>query len=228
MNDALRLILFDVDGTLVDSQGDIVASMTSAFASEGMAPPARAAILGIVGLSLDVAMPKLAPGLEQAAYARLVDAYKASYMALRAAQGAQKNSPLYPHIRAVLDQLSTIDHYLLGVATGKSRRGLDALLAGHGMEHLFLTQQVADHHPSKPHPAMIMSALSETSIAAENAVMIGDTSFDMDMARAAGVGALGVGWGYHRAEVLAGLADDVIHDARDLPGAIERMWESKQ
>ncbi|CUH67067.1 Phosphoglycolate phosphatase [Thalassovita gelatinovora] len=228
MSDALRLILFDVDGTLVDSQGDIVASMTSAFASEGMAVPKRDAILGIVGLSLDVAIPKLVPGLDAAVYARLVDAYKAAYMALRGAQGSQISSPLYPHIRAVLDQLSAVDHYLLGVATGKSRRGLDALLAGHGMEHLFLTQQVADHHPSKPHPAMILAALSETGVAAQNAVMIGDTSFDMDMARAAGVRALAVGWGYHRAEDLVGRADDVIYDARALPGAIERIWESKQ
>lgn len=224
----LRLILFDVDGTLVDSQGDIVASMTRAFAGEGLEPPAREAVLAIVGLSLDVAMPKLAPGLDAPAYGRMVEGYKTAYMALRAAQGSQKSSPLYPHARDVLDRLAGVDHYLLGVATGKSRRGLDALLAGHGMQHLFLTQQVADHHPSKPHPAMVLAALAETGVAPENAVMIGDTSFDMQMARAAGVRSLGVGWGYHRAEDLAPHADRVIHDFRDLPVAIENLWESER
>ncbi|MYM57339.1 HAD-IA family hydrolase [Thalassovita mangrovi] len=224
----LRLILFDVDGTLVDSQGDIVASMTRAFEGEGLEAPTREATLSIVGLSLEVAIPQLAPGLDASAYDRMVAGYKAAYMELRAAQGSQKSSPLYPYARDVLDQLATIDHYLLGVATGKSRRGLDALLAGHGMTKMFLTQQVSDHHPSKPHPAMVLAALSETGVAPENAVMIGDTSFDMQMARAAGVRALGVGWGYHKPEDLEPHADAVIHDFRDLPGAIDRIWESER
>ncbi|MBR9650823.1 HAD-IA family hydrolase [Thalassovita aquimarina] len=224
----LRLILFDVDGTLVDSQGDIIASMTRAFEAEGLDAPTREAILGIVGLSLEVAMPKLAPGLDTPAHDRMVEAYKAAYMELRAAQGSQKSSPFYPYARDVLDQLAGIDHYLLGVATGKSRRGLDALLAGHGMTEMFLTQQVSDHHPSKPHPSMVLTALAETGVAPENAVIIGDTSFDMQMARAAGVRALGVGWGYHRPEDLDPHADAVIHDFRDLPAAIDRVWESER
>lgn len=220
----LRLILFDVDGTLVDSQGDIVASMTAAFEAEGHPVPPRAQILSIVGLSLEVAIPQLIGGLSDAAYARMVEAYKTAYMQLRASQGTKQSSPLYPGIRAVLDELNAVPEFLLGVATGKSRRGLDALLAGHGMERLFLTQQVADHHPSKPHPAMIRAALEETGLDPQNAVMIGDTEFDMTMARAAGVRSIGVSWGYHGADRLDA-ADKLVHSVADLPGAIRTVWE---
>lgn len=220
----LRLIIFDVDGTLVDSQGDIVASMTAAFQAEGHKVPSRAQILSIVGLSLEVAIPQLVPGLDEAAYVRMVEAYKSAYMQLRASQGTQQSSPLYPGIRAVLDELNAVPEFLLGVATGKSRRGLDALLAGHQMERLFLTQQVADHHPSKPHPAMLEAALNETGIDRQNAVMIGDTEYDMTMARAAGVRAIGVSWGYHGLDRLD-LADKLVHSVADLPGAIRTVWE---
>lgn len=220
----LRLIIFDVDGTLVDSQGDIVASMTAAFQAEGHKVPSRAQILSIVGLSLEVAIPQLVPGLDEAAYVRMVEAYKSAYMQLRASQGTQQSSPLYPGIRAVLDEWNAVPEFLLGVATGKSRRGLDALLAGHQMERLFLTQQVADHHPSKPHPAMLEAALNETGIDRQNAVMIGDTEYDMTMARAAGVHAIGVSWGYHGLDRLD-LADKLVHSVADLPGAIRTVWE---
>ncbi|MEZ5676487.1 MAG: HAD-IA family hydrolase [Thalassovita sp.] len=224
MSKPLRLIVFDVDGTLVDSQADIVASMTTAFQGAGVPVPDRAAILSIVGLSLDVAIPQLAPGLRDETYAAMVQGYKTAYMQLRAAQGTQQSSPLYPGIRSVLDGLQAVPEYLLGVATGKSRRGLDALLAGHGMERLFLTQQVADHHPSKPHPAMLLAALAETGVDADQAVMIGDTEFDMSMARAAGMRAIGVSWGYHTADRLAG-ADVLVHRTGDLPQAIAGLWE---
>ena len=224
MSADLRLIIFDVDGTLVDSQGDIVASMSAAFDAEDHPVPDRAQILSIVGLSLDVAMPKLISGLDDAAYARMVEAYKSAYMQLRASQGTQQSSPLYPGIRAVLDELNAVPEFLLGVATGKSRRGLDALLAGHQMERLFLTQQVADHHPSKPHPAMLEAALAETGLSADQAVMIGDTEFDMAMAQAAGMRAIGVSWGYHTVDRLDA-ADKLVHSVADLPGAIRTVWE---
>ena len=225
MSQPLRLVLFDVDGTLVDSQSDIVASMRGAFQNEELAAPSKDDILRIVGLSLEVAIPRLMPGLAEPVYERLVAGYKASYMALRAAQGSKASSPLYPYIQEVLDQLATVDHYLLGVATGKSRRGLDALLQGHGLETRFLTQQVSDHHPSKPHPAMIHAALSEMGVDPQNAVMIGDTSFDMEMATAAGVRSLAVGWGYHPVSELSKIAQSVVTDVRDLPAAIDNIWE---
>lgn len=219
----LRLVIFDVDGTLVDSQGDIVASMHHAFGAVGAPTPERAAIIGIIGLSLDVAMARLAPELDRATHAALVEGYKRSYMAIRAETGAAQSSPLFPGTREMLESLSTRDDLLLGIATGKSRRGLDKLLEGHGLQKLFVTQQVADFHPSKPHPAMLRAALDETGVAPGHAVMIGDTTFDMDMARAAGLGTIGVEWGYHPAGDLQ--ADHMLADWTALPGCLAQMWE---
>lgn len=221
----LRLAIFDVDGTLVDSQADILAAMGRAFGEVNQPAPSRDDILGIVGLSLEVAMPRLAPGLPPETYAQMVDGYKNSYVKLRAASGAAKSSPLYPNVRAVLDQLHAVPETLLGVATGKSRRGLDKLLQGHDLHSYFVTQQVSDHHPSKPHPSMIETALSETGVDPRHAVMVGDTSFDMDMARAAGIAAIGVSWGYHPVDHL-GAANQVIDDIRSLPALLSTLWET--
>ena len=220
----LRLVVFDVDGTLVDSQGDILAAMRMAFDQAGLAAPDRDAILSIVGLSLEVAIPKLAPDAPDDLHLRMVDWYKAAYIELRAAGGVEQSSPLYPHVRDVLHSLHAQPETLLGVATGKSRRGLDKLLDGHDLRSYFVTQQVSDHHPSKPHPSMLLAALSDTGVGASEAVMVGDTSFDMEMARAAGLRAIGVSWGYHDRSKLA-IADVVIDDVRDLPTALNRIWE---
>jgi len=219
----LRLVIFDVDGTLVDSQASIVAAMTGAFGAEGLPVPERAAILSIVGLSLDHAMLRLAPELAAEIRARLVEGYKAAYHAHRLEQGAA-HSPLFPGVGAVLARLAVRPELLMGVATGKSRRGLDALIEAHGLERYFVTRQVADDHPSKPHPSMIHAALDETGVDAGGAVMVGDTSYDMDMARAAGVAGLGVSWGYHAPEALKNAAS-VIHRVDDLSPALDRIWE---
>ncbi len=224
---ALRLVIFDVDGTLVDSQGHIVQSMTDAFAALGLACPDRADILSIVGLSLDVAMPRLAPHAEGKDHARLVVAYKDAYADLRQRHGAAEASPLYPGARALIDRLQAVPECLLGVATGKSKRGLDALIEAHGLEGVFITRQVADFHPSKPHPAMIEAALSDTGLAARDAVMVGDTSFDMDMARAAGVKGIGVGWGYHPVAQL-GAAHTIVQDFDALEGALHATWSKAE
>ncbi len=221
---SLRLVIFDVDGTLVDSQADILASMQAAFGAIGLAVPPREEILAIVGLSLPQAMAKLAPKTDKAARTEMVEAYKAAYLALRAEKGTPESSPLYPHVRKVLTQLHAEPDTLLGLATGKSRRGLDKLVDGHDMRQLFVTQQCADDHPSKPHPSMIEAALSETGVEAHRAVMIGDTSYDMDMARSAGILAIGVTWGYHDAERLRD-AHLVIDDIRLLPGLLTQIWE---
>ena len=220
---SLRLVIFDVDGTLVDSQGSIVAAMAAAFGAHGLPAPERAAILSIVGLSLDHAMLRLVPDLEPGARARLVDAYKEAYHAHRLEQGAA-HAPLYPGTAEMLARLAEEPELLMGVATGKSRRGLDALMEAHGLERYFLTRQVADDHPSKPHPSMVQTALVETGVEAGDAVMVGDTSYDMDMARAAGVAGLGVSWGYHGPEALKD-ARAVIHRIADLPPALDRIWK---
>ncbi len=223
MTAPLRLVIFDVDGTLVDSQGDIVGAMAQAFAAVGQPVPDRKTTLAGVGLSLDVLMPRLAPDLSAAEHATMVEAYKAAYMDLRAKAGVAHSSPLYPGAMDTLRMLNAMPEVLLGVATGKSRRGLDKLIEGHGLRGLFVTQQVADFHPSKPHPSMILQALEDTGVEAAQAVMVGDTSFDMEMAAGAGVRGVGVSWGYHDVERLSRAAV-VIDDFPALPDVLDELW----
>lgn len=223
MNGPLRLVIFDVDGTLVDSQSDILAAMTAAFDSVEAPVPSRMAILGVVGLSLDVIFPRLAPELTPSAHHEMVAAYKAAYVTLRKKAGVVESSPLYPGAREMLEALHGIPEVLLGVATGKSRRGLNLLLDGHGLQQMFVTQQVADFHPSKPHPSMIQQAMSDAGVAVSDTVMIGDTSFDMEMAQAAGVRGVGVSWGYHGRDRLTG-ASTVIDRFEALPEVLEQFW----
>ena len=218
----MRLVIFDVDGTLVDSQNDIVAALSIAFEQEHQTVPSRAQALSIVGLSLPEAMHVLAPHLNAGIRERLVEAYKSAYMQLRGQAGARQSSPLYPGIREILDDLAGRPDLLLGVATGKSRRGLDKLLDAHDLNGFFVTEQVADHHPSKPNPSMIDACLQDTGVARADAVMIGDTSFDMDMAQAAGIAGLGVLWGYHSRARL-GAASALIERVDQIPVAVENV-----
>ncbi|WP_299046646.1 HAD-IA family hydrolase [uncultured Tateyamaria sp.] len=215
----MRLVVFDVDGTLVDSQADIIASMAAAFDAVGRDAPSRQQVLSIVGLSLPVAMARLAPDAD---HDLMVRRYKDSYAALRVTKGAS-SSPLYPGARAALDRLNARDDIVLGVATGKSRRGLDGLIETHGLHGVFVTLQVADFHPSKPHPSMLYTALNDAGVAARDAVMIGDTSFDADMARAAQMPFIGVSWGYHPVSHLTG-AYRVLDDFSELDDALGALW----
>ncbi len=219
----LRLVVFDVDGTLVDSQAHITAAMTQAFEMVGIKPPKRERILGIVGLSLPEAMAQLAPMARDGQLPALVEAYKTTFRQMREAGQAEATSPLYPNVRAVLDDLNAEPETLLGLATGKSRRGLNGLIEAHDLHGLFVTQQCADDHPSKPHPAMLQAALAEAGTQAKRAVMVGDTSYDMEMARAAGMVAIGVSWGYHTRDRLSD-AHLVIDDIRLLPGLLGQIW----
>lgn len=221
MSKPLRLILFDVDGTLADSQGAITGAMAEAFAGAGLDVPPREAILSIVGLSLPLAMAELAPDQDDATIEALVEGYKSSYMLSRQAAGAA-HSPLYPGAREALAELHEVPEYLLGVATGKSQRGLDALIDAHGLD-CFVTRQVADHHPSKPHPSMILTAMAETGADRDSTVMIGDTRFDIEMGRAAGVITIAVPWGYHPAETLG--ADYLIRDFAELRPLLAEIWK---
>lgn len=216
----LRLVIFDVDGTLVDSQNEIWASMQAAYAAQGLPAPERLAVLGIVGLSLHAAFAQLSPHLGGPARDDLAAAYQAAYAGLREKNGAAA-SPLYPGAREVLDRLHGDPGIVLGVATGKSRRGLDALMAVHGLERYFVSLQTADHHPSKPHPSMIHACLAEAGLDASRAVMVGDTRYDMEMARAAGVRTVGVPWGYHPPESLG--ADAILNDFAQLPDIVTAL-----
>jgi len=222
MSQPLRLAVFDVDGTLVDSQHHINASMQLAYQAMGLEGPTLEQVRGIVGLSLPQAMHHLSPQLSNAQNQALVEAYKATFKTNRE-DGAC--APLYAGIGTMLDGLAANDHLLLGVATGNSRRGLDAVIAGHGLASKFVTSQVADNHPSKPHPSMLLQALSETGVAPANAVMIGDTSFDMEMGKAAGLHCIGVSWGYHTVDDLreAG-AKWIVDDAAELTALLNGVW----
>lgn len=217
---ALQLVVFDVDGTLVDSQAQILGAMAAAFAAVDRPMPAPAVALAVVGLSLPLALARLAPGLDEGAQGRMQAAYRQAFAAQRAAAAA----PLFPGARAALDALAARPDLRLGLATGKSRRGLDHLLGQHGFAGRFATLQCADDHPSKPDPAMLHAALAETGTAPARAVMVGDTTFDIAMGRAAGVQTVGVTWGYHPAAALAAAgAGALVDDFAALLPALERL-----
>jgi len=225
---APQLVVFDVDGTLVDSQHLIVGAMEYAFAAAGQPMPARETVLGIVGLSLPEAMALLAAGLPEGTAGHLVEHYRERSIAHRRAGGAAAVAPLYPGARAALERLSARPGTLIGVATGKARRGLDHVVEAHGLGHLLATVQTADDHPSKPHPSMLLAALAETGGDPRRATMVGDTEFDIAMGRAAGMATVGVAWGYHPPARLVAAGADAIVDSFDaLDAAIERVAERR-
>jgi phosphoglycolate phosphatase len=201
----LKLIVFDVDGTLVDSQDLIVAAQAETFRAHGMVPPGRERSLSIVGLSLVQAFRVLAP---DGPAKSLAEGYKAAFQKLR--RNPAYREPLFAGADELLTELSTRDDVVLGIATGKSRRGVAHLLERHGWQEVFSTIQTADDAPSKPHPAMLEQALAETGASAGASAMIGDSTFDMTMARAVGMGAIGVSWGYHRPQALREAGAEVI------------------
>ena len=194
-----RLAIFDCDGTLVDSQANICLAMEDCFVRAGMEAPPRERTRRVVGLSLVEAMQAVLPEAEPHVHVMLAEDYKHAFQQLRARGLVEE--PLYEGIAELIEALDA-DGWLLGVATGKSDRGLKLCLDHHGLHPRFVTLQTADRHPSKPHPSMIEQAMADAGAAPETTIMIGDTSFDMAMARAAGVTAIGVAWGYHERQEL--------------------------
>ncbi len=215
---SIRLAVFDCDGTLVDGQADICLAMAIAFAEAGLGEADPHQVRRIVGLSLPMAIRKLAPDASEAQWEHAAQSYKLAYRAARSE--GRLAEPLFDGIAPLIRKLHGAG-WLLGVATGKSSRRLSACLAAHGLSEHFCTLQTADRHPSKPHPAMLEAALAEALALPEQAVMIGDTSYDMEMARAAGVRAIGVGWGYHDAdELIAAGAHCVAQSPAELEGML--------
>lgn len=215
----MRLAVFDCDGTLVDGQADVCWAMERAFTRAGLAAPDNQAVRRIVGLSLPAAVRSLAPALSEDQNRAVTEFYRASFRARR--EEGLLDEPLYDGIADLLRDLHA-SGWSLAVATGKSDRGLAACLATHGIADLFVSLQTADRHPSKPHPAMLEAAMFEAGALPGQAVMIGDTSFDMVMARSIGVTAIGVDWGYHDAsELRASGAAQVVATAAALAAALE-------
>ena len=218
----LKLALFDCDGTLADSQYAIVAGMRDAFAACSLPAPDAAAICGAIGLSLPRFIATLTPSADEAQRSALVDAYRDAYFTHRTAAGAAPE-PLFGGITACLDVL-TSQGWQLGVATGKSQRGLIRLLDAHGILDRFVTLQTADNHPSKPDPAMALAAMAQAVVDPAHTVVIGDTGYDMMMARGAGAHALGVAWGYHPPAELSAAGAHAIAQAPDaIPDALARL-----
>lgn len=198
---SVHLILFDCDGTLVDSRQSIVEAMSSAFRSCGLAPPEPSRIISTVGLSVPDAVYNLLSELDGQRIDEIGKAYKAAYFRLR----SQPNfvEPFFEGAENALRKIGDQDHCVLGMATGKSQRGVRAVLDRLSVNiEKFVTIQTADNAPSKPHPAMIEQAMADTGIPPDRTIMIGDTSFDMEMARNAGVKSIGVTWGYHSQEEM--------------------------
>jgi phosphoglycolate phosphatase len=219
---ARKLIIFDCDGTLVDSQNAIVAAMDFAFDNLGLTPPARAETLSVVGLSLPEAFAVLAPGESEATRAALAERYRSDFPRARAE--AARHDPLFPGIGNVITTLAQRSDVVMGVATGKSKRGVKRLFDQESWHGAFRTIQTADDNPSKPHPGMILRAMAETGNAPETTVMIGDTTYDIEMARAAHVGAIGVAWGYHPSiRLMESGAHRVVTEAPELIATIEHV-----
>jgi phosphoglycolate phosphatase len=189
----MKLVIFDIDGTLVDSQEGIVEAQRRAFAAHGLPVPEREVCLSIVGLSLEEAFIELVGA--SGPVASLADAYRAAWRDMRDNEAIV--DPLYPGALEAIGQLAARSDIILGIATGKAKRGVLSLFDRCDWHRHFKTIQTSDDHPSKPAPDMIRAALTETGMEAASTVMIGDTTYDMKMAKAAGVHALGVAWGYH-------------------------------
>lgn len=214
----LRLALFDCDGTLADSTFAIVSAMQSAFRACGHEQPAPPLIRSIIGLSLVRGIDRIAGHLDPDDRQQIADAYRDAYLADRTS--AASPEPIFDGMVEVLESLASAG-WQLGIATGKSQRGLLRLLDAHGLTDRFATLQTADYHPSKPDPSMALAAMSQTLVSPADCVVIGDTAFDMAMARAAGATAIGVTWGAHSAEQMRAAGADTIVDRTDqLVGAI--------
>jgi phosphoglycolate phosphatase len=184
------LLIFDWDGTLMDSAGVIAACIQAASRDMDLPVPSREEASHIIGLGLRQALETLFPGLPEDRHQPLADHYRRHYLS----QDAQ--IPLFDGARELIADMHRRGH-LLAVATGKARRGLDRAFSHTGLEPFFHASRTADETFSKPHPAMIEELLDELMIEPQRALMIGDTSHDLEMARNAGIASLAAGYGAH-------------------------------
>ncbi|MBL4791041.1 MAG: HAD-IA family hydrolase [Kordiimonadaceae bacterium] len=219
---ATKLVIFDCDGTLVDSQHIILAAMREAFINAGHTPLDDADVRSSVGLSPYEAVARLLPDENEEYHNKMAEDFRLAYYRQRT-ECSPGPDPLYEGTKETLLALNDAG-YMLGVATGNSQRGLQRVIDDHGLQGLFVTLQTADGHISKPDPSMVYTAVAEAGSDVANSIMIGDTSYDMQMATRAGCHALGVSWGYHSdAELSAAGAVHIARSYAELPAVIERL-----
>ena len=207
----MKLALFDCDGTLVDSGRLIHEVMIRTFEHHGHERPHYDATKSIIGLTLDTAIARIM-GVEVDDHIRaMMQHYKDIYGPVRQEPGFQE--PLYDGIDEMMAALVAREDVLIGAVTGKARKGLDLIRTAHGFEDIFFVSRTADDCPSKPHPAMVLECCAEAGIDPADTIVIGDSVYDMMMAKSAGARALGVSWGYGEADALSAAgADAVVHE----------------
>lgn len=220
-----RLIVFDCDGTLVDSGHIIVSTMAAAWAAEGLPPPAAELVRRQIGLPLIQAVENLHPDGDADSHHRLTEGYKNVFVTGRRVEAHEE--PLYDGCAVVLEALAAEETYVLGVATGKGRRGLNHTLERHGIGRHFTVLKTADDGPGKPNPDILIDAMDEIGVTPWQTVVIGDTVFDVGMAVRAGAHAIGVSWGYHPPEELSRAgARAVAREFAEIPAILQSIWSS--
>ena len=220
-----KLVVWDVDGTLVDSRQTIFEAMQAAFVVAGLPPPPYEAVRQVVGLGLVEGIGVLLPEARPEALEQAADAYRAAFGAKVRQPGFVE--PLYNGAAETLDRLRA-EGWKIAMATGKSRRGVETIIRMHGWADLFDSTHCADDGPGKPHPAMVLEAMKALQVGPERTIVVGDTAHDMRMAKAAGAYAQGVSWGFHTAEeVSEGGADHIAHDFAELDRQLDAFAQGR-
>ncbi|WP_454849557.1 HAD-IA family hydrolase [Rhizobium binxianense] len=212
----MKLVLFDCDGTLVDSAGLIHETMRRTFMHFGKPEPKVEDTKATIGLTLDIAIARM-QGREHVGQEEvdMTAYYKSLFAVVR--QDLDFKEPLFSGVRPLIEAIGPREDLLIGAVTGKSRRGLKLVMETHGFDRWFVVSRTADDCPSKPHPAMVTECCDETGMNPADAIVIGDAVYDMQMAKAAGAKAVGVAWGYAGVdELLTAGADAIAHHPNDL------------
>lgn len=206
MKTKFEVLVFDWDGTLMDSEAHIVACLDFAIRENDLEPDPPELLKRVIGLGLNEALSELLPEQPRSVHLQVYNAFRSKFLSSKNGQ-----SDLFPDAESTLRNLHSAG-FMLAVATGKSRQGLDKVLAETGFEDLFVATRCADETFSKPHPQMLEEIKTDLDVSAEKLLMIGDTEFDLQMAVNAGVPSVGVSYGVHEPEELQKHAPLIILD----------------